>query len=44
MNYASLVKKKKQYKYSANISFDMKDDEKLAGFIPNSTTIEILRE
>lgn len=44
MNYTSLVTKKKQYKYSANICFDMKDDEKLAGFIPNITTTEILRE
>lgn len=44
MNYTSLVMKKKQYKYSANICFDMKDDEKLAGFIPNITTTEILRE
>ena len=44
MNYTSLVTKKKQYKYSANICFDMKDDEKLAGFIPNVTTTEILRE
>lgn len=44
MNYTSLVTKKKQYKYSANICFDMKDDEKLAGFIPNVTTTEILKE
>ena len=44
MNYTNLVKKKKQYKYSANICFDMKDEEKLAGFIPNITTTEILRE
>ena len=27
MNYTNLVKKKKQYKYSANICFDMKDEE-----------------
>lgn len=44
MNYTTLVKKKKQYKYSANICFDMKDDEKLADFIPNITTTEIIRE
>lgn len=44
MSYANLVTKKKQYKYSANICFDMKDEEKLAGFIPNITTTEILRE
>lgn len=44
MNYTSLITKKKQYKYSVNISFDMKDDEKLAGFIPNITTTEILND
>ena len=44
MSYANLVTKKKQYKYSANICFDMKDEEKLAGFIPNITTTEIHRE
>lgn len=44
MNYTSLVTKKRQYKYSANICFDMKDDDKLAEFIPNITTTEILRE
>lgn len=44
MNYTSLVTKKRQYKYSANICFDMKDDEKLADFIPNITTTEIIRE
>lgn len=44
MSYTNLITKKKQYKYSANICFDMKDEEKLAGFIPNITTTEILRE
>ncbi|MEI7884699.1 MAG: hypothetical protein WCI30_05045 [Clostridia bacterium] len=44
MSYTNLVTKKKQYKYSANICFDMKDEEKLADFIPNITTTEILRE
>lgn len=44
MSYTSLVTKKRQYKYSANICFDMKDDEKLADFIPNVTTTEIIRE
>ena len=44
MNYTSLVTKKIQYKYSANICFDMKDEEKLAEFIPNITTTEIIRE
>lgn len=44
MSYTNLVTKKKQYKYSANICFDMKNEEKLADFIPNVTTTEILRE
>ena len=44
MSYANLVTKKKQYKYSANICFDLKDEEKLAGFIPNVTTTEILKD
>ncbi|SEV99915.1 hypothetical protein [[Clostridium] fimetarium] len=44
MNYLDLISKKKQYKYSANICFDLKDEEKLANFIPNVTTTEIIRE
>ena len=44
MNYSKLVTRQKKYKYSANICFDMKNDEKLAGFIPNQTTTEILAE
>lgn len=44
MNYTKLVTKKKQYKYSVNICFDLRDEERLAGFIPNVTTTEILRE
>ena len=38
MNYTNLVKKNKKYKYSANICFYMKFEEKLAVFIPNITT------
>ena len=44
MSYVDLITKKKQYKYSANICFDIKDEEKLSGFIPNITTTEILKE
>jgi len=44
MNYIELITKKKQYKYSANVFFDLKDEEKLAGFIPNVTTTEIIGE
>ena len=44
MNYTNLISKKKQYKYSVNICFDLHDEERLAGFIPNVTTTEIIRE
>ena len=44
MNYTKLVSKRKQYKYSANICFDLRDEERLSSFIPNITTTEILRE
>ena len=44
MKYSNLVTRQKKYKYSANICFDMKNDEKLSGFIPNQTTTEILAE
>lgn len=44
MNYTKLITKKKQYKMSVNICFDLRNEERLAGFIPNLTTTEILRE
>ncbi len=44
MNYTKLISKRKEYKYSVNICFDLRDEERLAGFIPNVTTTEILRE
>lgn len=44
MNYTKLISKRKEYKYSVNICFDLRDEERLAGFIPNVTTVEILRE
>ena len=44
MNYTNLISKRKQYKYSVNICFDLRDEERLASFIPNITTTEILRE
>lgn len=44
MNYTKLVSKRKQYKYSVNICFDLRDEERIAGFIPNVTTTEIIRE
>lgn len=44
MKYSKLVTRQKKYKYSANICFDIKNDDRLAGFIPNQTTTEILAE
>lgn len=44
MKYSELLTKKKQYKYSANICFDLKNEERLEEFIPNITTTEILGE
>lgn len=44
MDYSRLIVKKKHYKYSANICFDLRNEEKLSEFIPNGTTVEILRE
>lgn len=44
MDYTKLITKKRQYKYSVNICFDLRDAGKLADFIPNVTTTEILRE
>lgn len=44
MNYTKLVSKKKQYKYSVNICLDLRAEDRLAEFIPNLTTTEIIRE
>ena len=44
MYYSDLVNRKKEYKYSANLCFDLNNEERLAGFIPNKTTVEILTE
>lgn len=44
MDYTSLIKRHKQYKYSANVCFDLHNAARLSGFIPNETTIDILRE
>jgi len=44
MEYSKLISKIKQYKYSANINFDLRNEEKLLDFIPNQTTTDILRE
>ena len=44
MKYSKLISKKKQYKYSVNICLDLHSEDRMADFIPNLTTIEILRE
>ena len=44
MDYTKLVSKRGQYKYSVNICFDLRNEELIAGFIPNVTTTEIFRE
>lgn len=44
MNYTKLISKKRQYKYSVNICLDLRTEERLADFIPNLTTTEIIRE
>ena len=44
MSYTKLVMKRKNFKYSANICFDIKDEDKLSCFIPNIAIVDIFRE
>lgn len=44
MPYADLIKQEGEYTYSANIQFDIANDRKLLRFIPNETTVDMLRE
>lgn len=44
MSYSDLVRQEGEYNYSANIQFDIENDHKLARFIPNETTVDLLRE
>ncbi len=44
MSYSDLIRQESEYTYSANVQFDIENDKKLARFIPNETTIELLRE
>lgn len=44
MSYADLIRQEGEYTYSANIQFDIANDTKLSRFIPNATSIEILKE
>ena len=42
--YSDLIQVEGEYNYSANIQFDMENDRKLLRFIPNETTVELLKE
>lgn len=44
MPYSDLIRQEGEYNYSANIQFDIENDRKLARFIPNETTVGLLRE
>lgn len=44
LKYSELIVQEYEYTYSANIQFDIESDKKLSRFIPNETTIELLRE
>lgn len=44
MPYTDLVRQEGEYTYSANIQFDIENDYKLGRFIPNETTVGLLRE
>ena len=44
MPYTDLIKQEGEYNYSANIQFDIENDHKLGRFIPNETTVGLIRE
>lgn len=44
MPYTDLIKQEEEYNYSANIQFDIENDHKLGRFIPNETTVSLIRE
>ena len=44
MSYTDLIRQEGEYTYSANIQFDIANDRKLIRFIPNETTVDMLRE
>lgn len=43
MSYCDLIKQESEFTYSANIQFDIENDSKLLRFIPNKTTIKLLK-
>lgn len=44
MSYIDLIRQEGEYNYSANIQYDIENDKKMLRFIPNETTISLLRE
>jgi hypothetical protein len=44
MHYSDLILQESEYTYSSNVQLDIENDNKLARFIPNETTIGLLRE
>lgn len=44
MPYTDLIRQEGEYNYSANIQYDLENDRKLLRFIPNETTVSLLRE
>jgi len=44
MPYTDLIRLEGEYNYSANIQFDVENDQKLLRFLPNASTIELFRE
>lgn len=44
MSYSDLIQQESEYTYSANIQFDIESDTKLLRFIPNETTIKLMRD
>lgn len=44
LSYSDLIIQEGEYNYSANIQYDIENDRKLYRFIPNETTVSLLRE
>lgn len=44
MSYIDLIRQEGEYNYSANIQYDIENDKKMLRFIPNETTVSLLRE
>ena len=44
MSYSDLIYQESEYTYSVNIQFDIENDNKILRFIPNETTIKLMRD